>query len=300
MLEDVNVIDFLIARNEIIYVPDKVMNELNNHIYGKFDEKSSNATKAKDLIQKNEKHIRRTSEAGVNADSSIQQIILANMGIKEIDRINVYAYDQGLAKMCRAQNNNPTIKHKCRIEVYKYFKKYGESLTPEECEPEDNLIRKFDGGELWRNEFMVSSFDSDSTWIMKDYQTEQGHIDLNVIKYWAHNAKAWDYYKLYKRINLHKGDVVKVDIITYNNSCDVRARLCAYSTITGKPCDNGKAYVSLTANRWRTFILRIDDDYDYINIEFIPFLDSSANKEWDGFDGFINCFHVERHNSKKS
>lgn len=295
LLRDAKIIEALIKKNEMVCISYKVIDELNHHINNKDNvQRAKKAAFAKDLIDKNSQSLRHRSEAGVNADASILQIAISNMGVKGVEKIKVYTFDKDLAKVCRAQNNNPTIKHNCRIEACQY-EKGKETLTLERDEPDDSIIKKVDGGECWRECNYFSSFDTDNRHIMS-VNTESGKIHLNVIKYWAWHVKAKDYYKLYKKINLHKGDIIKADVLTFDNTCNVYARLCAYSTKTGKPC--GYDSIPLTAGKWHTLSLEIDGEYDYINIEFFPQNDSHGDELWDGMDGFINCFHVERHNKK--
>lgn len=293
LINDAEIIDFLINKGERVYISQGIINELDRIINRNENPDSRRAEYAKKKIYRNQLWIDFRTEEGVG-DATIQAIISLIMGERNLKNINVYTFDKKLAKICRAQNNNPTIRHNCLIEAYQY-EKGKEILTPENPEPDDDIIKKLDGGECWREENYFSSFDTDMTHIMP-VNTDFGNINLNVIKYWAWHVKAEDYYKLYKKINLHNGDIVKADVLTFDNTCDVYARLCAYSTKTGDFCGYDSIY--LTAGEWHTLSLEIDGEYDYINIEFFAKSDSHGDEQWDGMDGYINCFHIERNSAK--
>lgn len=147
------------------------------------------------------------------------------------------------------------------------------------------------GALLWRNGECCPSFNESESMAKEISPIKTLSGNQEVLKYWAWYAKQNDIYRFYQWIDLKKGNIAVVNIVSFDNQCDAYACLMAYSKKDGSELRSES--VSLSGNWWKTISLYIDDDkYDCINLEIVVNRDSQWNGYWDGMDGFIDDFKI--------
>ena len=161
--------------------------------------------------------------------------------------------------------------------------------VPEFCTCFERILHP--GAIMWRNGECCSSFNESESMAEEISPIKTLSGNQEVLKYWAWYAKQNDIYRFYQWTDLKKGNIAVVNIVSFDNQCDVYACLMAYSKKDGVELRSER--VSLSGNWWKTISLFIDDDkYDCINLELTINRDSQWNGYWDGMDGFIDDFKI--------
>lgn len=118
-----------------------------------------------------------------------------------------------------------------------------------------------------------------------------------VMKYYIQKVKAGYIYRVYKKLDLKKGDIVEVNVFSHHTT-NATVNLMAYSETFGYEIASEPQ--ELDGPNWKRLRLEISDDaYNYINLEFKPRNDIDYNQNedgttWQGTDLFIDDFKIIR------
>ena len=319
LMEDAGIIEYLAAeKKKKMFIPFSVQNEVSkkmeDFLLEKDIETAQRALFAKRAMSnyKYQKWIvfwKATTDT-LFGDPAVQQLILEKMSNRSVTAINVYAFDKDLAAQCREQNHNKSIKHNCVIKTFRYK---NHVVTETFNNPTNK--EKIDAGFTSKKEALkyspVSISDPDVV-IFRDNKVLKNHFNKynnlalepspvrtvsgfeKALKYWVYEVKKNDNFRIFKKMQLHKGEKISVNVLTMNDSCNVSVGLLAYSESDNTHLAS-KKYVDLKSGQWVTLTLDIDDDkYNFINIDFWVHKDSSFDGYWNGTDGYIDGFKIER------
>jgi len=90
-----------------------------------------------------------------------------------------------------------------------------------------------------------------------------------------------------------KGERISVNVLTFNNYCDMYVALTAYSESENRELKS--EYVSIGSGQWVTLCLDIDKSvYNYINLDIIPMKDSVFYDNFDGIYAYVDDFKVTK------
>ena len=118
-----------------------------------------------------------------------------------------------------------------------------------------------------------------------------------VMKYYIQKVKAGYIYRVYKKLDLKKGDIVEVNVFSHHTT-NATVNLMAYSETLGYEIASEPQ--ELDGSDWKRLRLEISDDaYNYINLEVKPRNDIGYNENedgttWEGTDLFIDDFKIIR------
>ena len=258
---------------------------MNNHI---LDEGITNRIiECKRTLKLHQEHIHfwKSKRFG---DSAILQLITQKIYDPSISVINVYTNDKFLAKECLEYRDSEGTIPTCAINILEY--KTGEETSlPTDSISYPKQIKEVEAA-MWRNNIYIPEFNGNDSLAEETAPIPTLSGNELVTKYWAWYVHGKDHYRIYKKIHLHEGETVSVNIVSFDNQCDVYASLMAFREI-----DQTQTYsepVSLSGSTWKTLTFEVDKDYDYINIVLVPEKDSTFNGEWNGMDGFIDDFKI--------
>lgn len=132
------------------------------------------------------------------------------------------------------------------------------------------------------------------------------------LKFWAEQVQPKDYYRICRWFShditefnslkyeptlcprLYPGQIVSINIMTLDNTCDMRVCLMAYSSETKKELRSD--YQKLTEGDWKRLEIKLPSGnffYNCINIEIIPEKQSKLKSQFDGLSIYLDDFKVE-------
>jgi len=292
LIRDGGIIPILAEKEENeIYVPVSVFKELDSMLSRNIlDEIITNKIiRAKRILKINESRIFRWKAKG-NADSAILQLIEQKIGDPSVGVINVYTTDEALAKECLAyQQRNydyPSI-----INILQYEEE-NENLTIANNSPTYPKHLNHLECAMWRNNVYLPDFKAKDSLAQEPAPIPTLSGNKTVTKYWAWYVRGGDVYRIYKQIKLHQGETVSLNIVSFDNHCDVYVRLMTYCE--ADKSEHFSEVVSLSEPTWKTLSYIVPQDCDYFNLEILPKRDSEFNGEWSGIDGFIDDIKITR------
>lgn len=291
LMIDSSIIPRLAEKKAEIIIPVSTPKELdrllNNNILDEVVTKR--IIEAKKTLKIYEKNICFWKAKG-HTDSAILQLIELKMSDPSILSINVYTFDKMLTKDCLSYNRQRTAKHHCTVNVLQYQNQTETPSTNSSISYPKKLVQLECA--MWRNNIYLPDFNANDSLCEENAPIPTLSGNEVVTKYWAWYVRAKDIYRIYQKIRLYQGETASVNVISFDNQCDVYVRLMAYCE-----ADCSEHYsepVSLDGATWKTLTLNIPKNCDYINIEFLPTKDSVFNGEFNGMDGFIDLFQITR------
>jgi len=293
LITDADIVRVLIERKQSVIVPLAVKKELAKVL----DDKIFNDTlvrkiiKAKRVLSQYDRQI-QTWKSRSFGDSAIQQLILEQMSDKTVSEIRVYTGDKNLARECLEYNKSRAIKHGCEIKVFEYVNGKEQTTFSYVTELYPKYLADLDAL-MWRDGQLVPDINKYDSLHRELSPIATLSKKESVTKFWAWYAKANDVYRIYKKIDLHKGERISVNVLTFNNYCDMYVALVAYSESENRELKS--EYVSIGSGQWVSLCLDIDRSvYSYINLDIIPMKDSILYDNFDGIYAYVDDFKVTK------
>jgi len=219
-------------------------------------------------------------------------LILEQMSDKTVSEIRVYTGDKNLARECLEYNKSRAIKHGCEIKVFEYVNGKEQTTFSYVTELYPKYLADLDAL-MWRDGQLVPDINKYDSLHRELSPIATLSKKESVTKFWAWYAKANDVYRIYKKIDLHKGERISVNVLTFNNYCDMYVALVAYSESENRELKS--EYVSIGSGQWVSLCLDIDRSvYSYINLDIIPMKDSILYDNFDGIYAYVDDFKVTK------
>lgn len=113
-------------------------------------------------------------------------------------------------------------------------------------------------------------------------------------KFCVWNTRKDDCIKIYKKIELNKGDTVSCKYMTQDNSGNYYIALEAYSTERDKSGPDTLNFIEVIENQWINISIVMDNEYDFINLVICLGSSPIPNNGFTGTAGFIKDFKITR------
>ena len=288
---DSDVIPVLVEKDEEIFIPVPCLKELDTILNRNIlDETVTNQIiRAKRTIKSYEAQIHRW-KSKESADSAILHLIEQKIADPTVDVINVYTTDEALAKECLSYQHK-NAEHIYVINILRYENNDEIPVTVGSTVTYPKYLKHLEAA-MWRNDIYLPDFNVNDSLAEEITPIPTLSGKELVTKYWAWYVRAGDIYRVYKKIKIHQGETVSVNVISFNNHCDVYVRVLLYSEALNK--NYTSELTSLSGAVWKTLTYTAPQDCDYANLEILPKRDSEFDGEFNGMDGFLDDFKITR------